>query len=227
MRPPKERVGKDDGGLMRSASASESMRGQPKTTRGRLRLARAVGLLVAVLVVIGVAFVAVPRLFDLRYVNIPLLHEYPPSGYESNPLNPSDRADIIPVAEAARVKADLLADGKIEVAAAASGDISRLTQADTGRALDSLRALLQTDASQGVYEKNVNHLDSVLVGHLKDPNDASIVWNVEERGKSTLTYVRRDTGAVVATRTFQFRGRFWMAQVGHRYLIADTQITQQ
>src|ERR1700694_1617287 len=75
----------------------------------------------AVAAVILIAFIVVAvlaitgRLGDLRYTNIPLVHPYPPAGYYQNPFNPGDHSDLVNLAQADRVKADLAADGQIEI----------------------------------------------------------------------------------------------------------------
>src|SRR5436190_5466167 len=131
----------------------------------------------SVLVLLWLVFVwlaATGRLAELRYLNVPLLHPYPPAGYMQNPFNPGDKGDLINVAQAAQVKADLLRDGQVEVAAAASGDPGTLSSVLTGRALDKFTALIQQNNSQNVAERTVNHFDSVVTGRMADPNDPNI-----------------------------------------------------
>jgi len=183
--------------------------------------------LAAALVVLVLAGLLASRVVDLRYVNIPVLHPYPPSGYIQNPFNPTDRADLIPAAAAAKVKADLLADGKIEVDAAATGDSSMLATVETGRSLAAVMGILDANAKRGVVEKSSTALASVIVGRLADPSDGSITWCVEERGTTTLTYVRRDTGAIAEQTSFRIVGKFWLVKQGARYLIADRMVTSQ
>ena len=211
---------------MGPSSASDSI-GRKTTPTGRkpwlTRGGAALGLLVVV--ILGAAMAT--RLIDMRYLNVPVVHPWPPQGYSANPFNPSDRSDVIPSDEAARVRSDLLADGRIELTAASAGDPGSLPHAETGRALASILQLLHEDASKGVYETSTHRLDSVVTGRLQDPNDPAIRWCVQERGQATLSFIRRDTGAVTSTRTFRFQGRFWMVKVGERYLIADTQIVEQ
>src|SRR5258708_8459979 len=103
------------------------------------------GLAAAVLVLILgsiAALGATGRLGDLRHMNIPVIHPWPPAGYYQNPFNPSDRGDVINSAEAAKVKADLLTDGQIELQAARTGDGSHLTEADPGNNLLQRQSLL-------------------------------------------------------------------------------------
>src|SRR4029077_9356119 len=97
-----------------------------------------------------------------------------------NPFNPGDKGDIINVAQAAQVKADLLRDGQVEVAAAARGDPGTLSSALTGRALDKFSALIQQNNSQNVAERTVNHFDSVVTGHRADPTVRTSGWAVKE-----------------------------------------------
>src|SRR5947208_6931261 len=148
----------------------------------------------AVLVVLWLAFAwlaATGRLGELRYLNVPLIHPYPPAGYVQNPFNPGAKSDIINVAQAAQVKADLLRDGQVEVAAAASGDPGTLSTALTGRALDKFAALIQQNNSQNVAERTVNHFDSVVAGHMADPNDPNISWAVKESGTAILSFTSK------------------------------------
>ena len=66
------------------------------------------GVVAAILVLILgsiAALGATGRLGDLRYLNIPLLHPWPPAGYYQNPFNPTDRGDLVNSAEAAKVNA--------------------------------------------------------------------------------------------------------------------------
>src|SRR6266568_5237866 len=79
----------------------------------------------AVLLVLWVAFAwlaATGRLAELRYLNVPVLHPYPPAGYVQNPFNVGDKGDLISVTEAANVKADLVRDGQLELQALEQGD---------------------------------------------------------------------------------------------------------
>src|SRR5207253_9785978 len=91
----------------------------------------------AVVLVLWLAFAwlaATGRLAELRYLNVPVLHPYPPAGYVQNPFNPGDKGDLVNVAQAAQVKADLLRDGQLELEALAHCDPNLAGQADTGRA---------------------------------------------------------------------------------------------
>ncbi len=164
------------------------------------------------------------RLGALKYLNVPLVHPYPPAGYVQNPFDPSDRSDLINVGQAARVKTDLLADGTTEVLAAEKGDQTLLSLAATGRALDKLIVLLQQEEAQGVFEHVQNHFDSVVAGRLPDPNDPAVTWAVEEKGTAEITYTSRTSGMLVRTERVRFDNTFWLVQVGQRYLITDALI---
>jgi len=185
----------------------------------------------AVAAVILIAFVAVAvlaitgRMGDLRYTNIPLVHPYPPAGYYSNPFNPGDRGDLVNAAEAGRVKADLLHDGDVQLAAFAAGDPAGLSQAETSNALTAAQQLMAANNSKGVFERAQNHLDSIVVGRLADPNDASITWCVEERGTSTITMVDKSTGKTVQTQSIRFDAKYWLTSSGGHYLITDVAIS--
>jgi hypothetical protein len=199
----------------------------------RLRLVGSwtrVGITALVLLVLWLAFAwlaATGRLAELRYLNVPLLHPYPPAGYVQNPFNLGDKGNLINVAQAAQVKADLVRDGQIEVAAAASGDPSALSTALTGRALDKFTALIQQNNPQNVAERTVNHFDSVVAGHMADPNDPSIVWAVKESGTAILDFTSKSDGAVVREERVRFSSTYWLVRVGDHYLIADSLIQTQ
>jgi hypothetical protein len=152
---------------------------------------------------------------------VPLLHPYPPAGYAQNPFNPGGKSDLISVSEAGRVRADLLKDGQTELRALEIGDPASLSNAAIGRAQERLATLISQNNSAGVFEREQVKLESVVVGRLSDPNDASIVWMVEERGTGTITYVSKSTQAVVRSQSVSFTSRFWLTKVGDRYLIAD------
>ncbi len=184
----------------------------------------------SVLVLLWLVFVwlaATGRLAELRYLNVPLLHPYPPAGYVQNPFNPSDKGDLINVGEANRVKTDLLADGQLELQALGLGDASLVGQADTGRAKDRLLALIAKNDAAGVIERQQTRLESVVVGRLPDPNDNSIQWLVEERGTATISRYSKTNNSAVSSQPVKFDAKFWMLKVGDRYLIADVLISSQ
>src|SRR3989440_13048381 len=83
-------------------------------------------LTASVLVLLWLVFVwlaATGRPAELRYLNVPLLHPYPPAGYAQNPFNPRDKGAPVSGSEARRGKADLLADGQTELLAREKGDV--------------------------------------------------------------------------------------------------------
>jgi len=164
------------------------------------------------------------RLADLRYLNVPVVHPYPPAGYLQNPFNPSDKGDLINANEAARVKADLLRAGQIELVAAEKGDVSLLKDAVSGRALDRFVALIQQNNAQGIFERAQNSFDSVVAGRLMDPNDPNINWAVKETGTASLLFYSKSTGALVRQEAVRFDNTFWMVSVGDHYLIVDALI---
>ena len=182
----------------------------------------AAGLL-ALLVILGLLAYGSGWLVGLRYASFPG-HPYPPAGYYQNPFNAKDRGDLIHAAEAGRIKADLLNDGDAELRALSSGDMSALSEGDTGNRLEALRQTMAANSSQGIVERWDNRLTALLVGRLADPNDPAVTWCVEERGSSTVTYSSRATGASVRTTTFEFVNRFWLRQMGDRYLITDAEL---
>jgi hypothetical protein len=188
------------------------------------------GLAAAVIVLIlgaVAALGATGQLGDLRYLNIPVIHPWPPTGYYQNPFNPTDRGDIVSASEAAKVKNDLVADGQIELQAVRTGDGSTLPQADAGRNLARIRSVLARNAADGVTEDIANQITKTVVGRLADPNDSSITWCVEEVGTSRVTYTRTADGSVARVELLAFDDRFWLVKQGGRYLIADVQISSR
>ena len=180
---------------------------------------------VVVLVLGTVAFLgATGQLGDLRYVNIPVLHPWPPAGFYQNPFNPTDRGDVVDAAQATKVKGDLVADGQVELRAYRAADGSQLDGADTGNRLVKLRAALAQNHAAGVLEDFTNQLSSVRVGKLADPNDASVTWCVEEVGTSRITLMSTSNGQVIRQYTIRFDDKFWMVSVGGRYLITDAEV---
>lgn len=188
------------------------------------------GLVAAVIVLIlgAVAGLGVTgQLGDLRYLNIPLVHPWPPAGYYQNPFNPTDRGDIVNASEAANVKNDLVADGQIELEATRTGDGSHLTESDTGNNLVRLRSVLARNAADGVTEDFTNSITQVTVGKLADPNDPSVTWCVEEVGTSRIAYSRVSDGSIVRQQLTKFDDRFWLVLKSGRYLITDVQVNTQ
>src|SRR6202521_3221888 len=170
---------------------------------------------------------ATGRLSDLRYLNIPLIHPWPPAGYYQNPFNPTDRGDIVDATQAAKVNGALAADGQIELQAYRAVDGSLLDGADTGNSLFKLRAALAQNHSAGVSEDFTNQLTSVRVGKLADPNDASVTWCVEEVGTSRITLTNAANGQTIRQYTIRFDDKFWMVLVGGRYLITDAEVQSE
>ncbi len=170
---------------------------------------------------------ATGRLSDLRYLNIPLIHPWPPAGNYQNPFNPTDRGDIINASQAAKVKSDLVEDGQVELKAYRASDGSLLDGADTGNRLVKLRAALVQNHAAGVSEDFTNQLTSVRVGKLADPNDASVTWCVEEVGTSRITLTNAANGQTIRQYTIRFDDKFWMVLVGGRYLITDAEVQSE
>lgn len=161
------------------------------------------------------------RLGELKYLNVPLIHPYPPAGYVQNPFDLSDRGDLIKVSEAAQVKTDLLRDGQVELRALEVGDPSLLEGAVTGRARERLSALITQNNTAGLFEREQVKLDSAVAGRLADPNDPSITWMVEEHGSGTIDYLSKSSSTVVRRQSVRFTSRFWLLKIGDRYVIAD------
>ena len=170
---------------------------------------------------------ATGQLSDLRYLNIPLIHPWPPAGSYQNPFNPIDRGDIVNASQAAKVKSDLVEDGQVELKAYRASDGSLLDGADTGNRLVKLRAALVQNHAAGVSEDFTNQLTSVRVGKLADPNDASVTWCVEEVGTSRITLTNAANGQTIRQYTIRFDDKFWMVLVSGRYLITDAEVQSE
>lgn len=171
---------------------------------------------------------ATGRLAELRYANVPWIHPYPPAGYFINPLDPTgNRGDLVDGATASRIKADLLTDGELELKALQTNDASLLDQADTGNSLAKIRSLLAQNEAAGLTEDFQNHLTSIRVGKLTDPNEKSVTWCVEEIGTSRITLTKATGGDVVRQDSIRFDDKFWMVLVDGRYLITDVEAHSQ
>ena len=170
---------------------------------------------------------ATGQLSDLRYLNIPLIHPWPPAGNYQNPFNPTDRGDIINASQAAKVKGDLVEDGQVELKAYQASDGSLLDGADTGNRLVKLRAALAQNHAAGVSEDFTNQLTSIRVGKLADPNDAAVTWCVEEVGTSRITLTNAANGQTIRQYTIRFDDKFWMVLVSGRYLITDAEVQSE
>jgi hypothetical protein len=187
----------------------------------------------AVAAVILIAFVVVAvlaltgRMGDLRYANIPLVRPYPPAGYYQNPFNQGDHGDLVNSSDASRVKADLLSDGAIQLDALARSDASQLPTSASGGFLINLQRLVASNSAKGLVEQEKDQLNSVLVGRLRDPNDPSATWCVQESGTGTSKLVDKASGKVLSQQAFRFQSKFWLVRSGGRYLIVDAQINSQ
>ena len=190
---------------------------------------RTVSVVAAALVVFGIVagLAATGRLGDLRYANIPLMHPWPPAGYVQNPFDLADRGALVSLADAARVRSDLVADGEIELRAMQAGDAAVLTQSDVGNSLAKLQSVIAQNKAAGITESFQNRLTSARVGKLVDPNDPSVTWCVEEVGTSQITLTATNGGSIVRQYAISFDDKFWMVKRGGRYLITDAQVTSQ
>jgi hypothetical protein len=163
------------------------------------------------------------RYGDLRHASFPG-HPYPPAGFYVNPFDSNNPDDLVKASEAARVKADLLSDGQVELQALRSGDPSLLAPSTTGNELLVLRKLIDGNNAHGVYEWDQPWSASIIVGRLPDPAHPRVAWCVEERGSGSVTYIAKDGGQVQQAQDVTFDNRFWLVQVGERYLITDVAV---
>ena len=89
----------------------------------------------------------------------------------------------------------------------------------------TLKQLLQQTTASGQILRVQNHLNSIFVGRLDDPNDASIKWCVRERGTSSISYVDRSSGKVIRQQSVTFDDKFWLVMVGGPSLIVDVEVS--
>jgi hypothetical protein len=206
--------------------STHSRTGGKRQPRGGRGLAVAL-LLLATLIVAVVGWASLTgRLASLQYANIPIVHRYPPPGTFVNPFT-GDPRDLLSSTTAATVKKDLLDDGQVQVDALAHGDTTDLPRTATGNYLAKLTSNVRANNARGVLEQEQHHLDSLVVGRLQDPANASIQWCVEEKGSGVITYVDRSSGRAISTQDFRSVARFWLVLVGGRYLVADSAISSQ
>jgi hypothetical protein len=180
----------------------------------------------AVVVVAGLGWLSVSgRLAGLQYANVPVVHPYPPAGQYVNPFT-GDPRDLVNSSEAAKVKADLLHDGDLQLAALAQGTTTALPQTATGNYLQKLNETVASDNAQGVVYREEHQLSSVVVGRLPDPNaPTSISWAVEEHASGQAAYVSKSSGKTVSSYRFRSQARFWLVRVGDRYLVVDADVS--
>jgi hypothetical protein len=182
---------------------------------------RTLGAGAALVAAFAAVIVVTTKLDDLRHANFPG-HPYPPAGFYRNPYPNSE--ELVNAAEAAKVKADLLQDGQVELQALEHGDSAVVAQADAGNSLARLRQLIDSNNAGGIAEHQAVRIDSIVVGRLQDPNDRQVKWCVEERGSGTITYFAKSNGQTLRRQTVAFDNRFWMVRVGPRYLITDVEV---
>jgi hypothetical protein len=207
-----------------SEAGSRRERSGSGMRRGGGRLAGLAAAAVVVVAVLGWLSVS-GKLAGLQYANVPGVHPYPPAGQYVNPFT-GDPRDLVNSSEAAKVKADLLHDGDLQLAALAEGTTVVLPQTASGNYLQKLNETVAADNTQGVVYREQHQLTSVVVGRLPDPNaPTTITWAVEERGSGQAAYISKSSGKTVSAFHGHFQNRFWLARVGDRYLIADAEIS--
>ena len=179
--------------------------------------------LIAAAAVVGafaVAIVLVSRHSDFGHAN---LAGHP--GYERNPFATGGADDLMPSAEAARVKADFLRDGQLELDALVRGDASLLTQSDAGGRLSTLQSVIDQNNRASIAQRYANQVESLTVGRQAIPGTSTVAWSVEETGSATVSDIARGDGLELRRQSYRFDGTFWLAKFGDRYLITDAAIT--
>jgi hypothetical protein len=176
-----------------------------------------IGVLISALAITG-------RFSDLRHANIPIVHPYPPAGFEFDALNPGNEDDLVRISDANQVRADLLRDGDAELSALEHGDASLLLAADAGGRLAKLQAHIARDKTAGIVEIETNQMESIIVGHYRDPADASVIWCVHEVGHASVLTKSLSVASQQSVAHFRFDGRFWLRKTGSHYLIIDADV---
>ena len=139
-------------------------------------------------------------------------------------LRPSYGSGIDP-SLGSQVVRDFLADQDAAAAALSTGDASLLADRLTGNALQDVLQQISGNSS-GVTRPTVSfHPESLSVLRAVDPNDPSLIIQVQEDGIKTI--VNSFQNAAPSEQTVSFHGTFWMRISNGRYAIADQIIENQ
>jgi DNA-binding SARP family transcriptional activator len=123
-----------------------------------------------------------------------------------------------------RVLRDFLADQNAEAKAQVTGDQGQLEGYLTGNALQDVAQQIASNPPTPTATLNIR-LQSLSVVLARDPNDPSVVIEVQEDAVKTLdTYPQN---AAPTEQTLSFQGDFWMRESNGRYAITDQAIHNQ
>jgi hypothetical protein len=137
-------------------------------------------------------------------------------------LRPSYGSGIDP-GLGSRVAHDFLADQDAEAKALSTGDQSQLENHFTGNALQDVAQQITSSSSSVSLPTISFQPQSLSVIQARDPNDPSVVIEVQEDGVKTLTTSSQN--AAPSEQTVNFHGNFWMRESNGRYAITDQAIT--
>lgn len=120
-----------------------------------------------------------------------------------------------------QVARDFLSDQDAAARALATGDRSQLEGYLTGNALVEVEQQIAGSPSASNTVIKVRVL-SLSVIQARDPNDPSVVLEVQEDGVKTQT--SNPPNAAPTEQSVSFHGDYWMRQSGGRYLITDQSV---
>lgn len=123
-----------------------------------------------------------------------------------------------------RVVHDFLADQDATIKAQTTGDQSQLEGYLTGNALQDVAQQVANNPPSPNATFNVR-VQSLSVVQARDPNDPSVVIEVQEDAVKTL--VTYPENAAPSEQTISFHGDYWMRESNGRYSITDQVIQNQ
>ena len=123
-----------------------------------------------------------------------------------------------------QVVRDFLAAQDAENRALVTGDQSQLEEHLTGNALQDLEQQVASTTPAPTTEVNLR-IQSLDVVEARDPNDPSVVIQIQEDAVKTLTAYPEN--AAPTQQTVSFHGDFWMSPSNGHYLITDQAIQNQ
>jgi len=124
-----------------------------------------------------------------------------------------------------RVVSDFLADQDAEAKALSNGDQGQLEGRFTGNALQDVAQQVSANSSTNPTVTVTFRPQTLSVVQARDPNDPSIVIEVQEDGIKTLTTTSQN--AAPSEQAISFHGDFWMRESNGRYLVTDEAVEVQ
>jgi DNA-binding SARP family transcriptional activator len=120
---------------------------------------------------------------------------------------------------------DFLVDQDAEARALSNGDQSPLEGRYTGNALQDVVQQISGNASASPTVTVTIRPQTLSVVQARDPNDPSVVIEVQEDGIKTLTTTSQN--AAPSEQTVSFHGDFWMRESNGHYLVTDQAVAVQ